>query len=125
MLKRLRHSKRFQGLTFSQRGPCFLQYKSFENSVGKGETVRNDQFLLFPQCFLPLWRIFRHLHDNNNRRLKTLSVWKNKQNCRMGKGHRIFFNPFSNDKFWTLPKLNSLQTTFLKLMKMGKSSSNG
>ena len=25
-----------------------LQYKSFENTVGKGETARNKQFLLFP-----------------------------------------------------------------------------
>ena len=25
-----------------------LQYKSFENSVGKGEIARNEQFLLFP-----------------------------------------------------------------------------
>ena len=30
-----------------------LQYKSFENTVGKGEIARNEQFLLFPQCFLP------------------------------------------------------------------------
>ena len=29
-----------------------LQYKSEENSVGKGEIARNEQFLLFPQCFL-------------------------------------------------------------------------
>ena len=29
-----------------------LQYKSFENTVGKGEIARNEQFLLFPQCFL-------------------------------------------------------------------------
>ena len=26
---------------------------SFENTVGKGEVARNDQFLLFPQCFYP------------------------------------------------------------------------
>ena len=25
----------------------------FENTVGKGEIARNEQFLLFPQCFLP------------------------------------------------------------------------
>ena len=32
-----------------------LQYKSFENStVGKGEIARNEQFLLFQQCFLPV-----------------------------------------------------------------------
>ena len=28
-----------------------LQYKSFENTVGKGEIAHNVQFLLFPQCF--------------------------------------------------------------------------
>ena len=28
-----------------------LQYKSFENTVGKGEIARNKQFLDFPQCF--------------------------------------------------------------------------
>ena len=28
------------------------QQTAFENIVGKGEIVRNKQFLLFPQCFL-------------------------------------------------------------------------
>ena len=28
------------------------QQKAFENNVGKGEITRNEQFLLFPQCFL-------------------------------------------------------------------------
>ena len=32
-----------------------LQYKSFENTAGKGEIARNEQFLLFPQCFLYLF----------------------------------------------------------------------
>ena len=31
-----------------------LGNKPFENTVGKGEIARNDQFLLFPQCFLPV-----------------------------------------------------------------------
>ena len=37
---------------------------SFENIVGRGEIARNEQFLLFPQCFLlnrkmyPHWSIF-------------------------------------------------------------------
>ena len=26
--------------------------KPFENTVGKGKTAHNEQFLLFPQCFL-------------------------------------------------------------------------
>ena len=30
-----------------------LQYKPIENTVVKGENARNEQFLLFPQCFLP------------------------------------------------------------------------
>ena len=29
-----------------------LQYKPFENTVGKGDIACNKQFLLFPQCFL-------------------------------------------------------------------------
>ena len=33
-----------------------LQYKSFEIIVGKGEITRHEQFLLFPQCFLPFRR---------------------------------------------------------------------
>ena len=33
-----------------------LQYKSFEITVGKGETARNEQFLLFPQRSLLFWR---------------------------------------------------------------------
>ena len=32
----------------------FLQYKSIGNTVGKEEIARNEQFLLFPQCFLPI-----------------------------------------------------------------------
>ena len=39
-----------------------LQYKSFENTVGKGEIARNEQFLLFPQCFLPICRTFYHFN---------------------------------------------------------------
>ena len=31
--------------------------KSFENTVAKGEIARNEQFLLFQQCFLPFEKI--------------------------------------------------------------------
>ena len=34
--------------------------QAFENTVGKGEIARNEQFLLFPQCFLPVWITFCH-----------------------------------------------------------------
>ena len=30
------------------------QYQSFENTVGNGEIARDEQFLLFPPCFLPI-----------------------------------------------------------------------
>ena len=33
----------------------WLQNKSFENTVGKGEIARNEQFLFFPQCFYYLF----------------------------------------------------------------------
>ena len=41
----------------------YLQYKSFENTVGKGEIASNKQFLLFPQCFLPVQTTFFHFHQ--------------------------------------------------------------
>ena len=53
-----------------------LQFKCFENSVGKGEIARNKQFLLLPQCFLPFWITSCHFHQIANCRLQTLSVWQ-------------------------------------------------
>ena len=38
-------------LTLSQTSPGF---NMSENTVGKGEIACNEQFLLFPQCFLPV-----------------------------------------------------------------------
>ena len=31
-----------------------LYYRSFGNTVGKGAIARNEKFLLFPLCFLPV-----------------------------------------------------------------------
>ena len=53
-----------------------LQYKSFENTVGKGEIACDKQFLLFPHHFLPFGRNFCHFHQILNCRLLTPSVWK-------------------------------------------------
>ena len=50
----------------------YLQHKSFENTVGKGEIARNEHFLLFSQCFLPVWRTYCHFHEISNCRLPTL-----------------------------------------------------
>ena len=60
-----------QALVFT----CLL-YKSSENTVGKGEIAHNEQFLLFPQCILPFWITFCHIHKIWNCHLQTLSVWK-------------------------------------------------
>ena len=53
-----------------------LGKKPFENTVGKGEIAHNEQILLFPQCFLPVWITFFHFCQIQNCRLQTLSVWK-------------------------------------------------
>ena len=53
---------------------------------GKGEIARNEQFLLFPQCFLPVWRTFCHFYQIRNCRLQSFSVRKSKM-CRLGKGY--------------------------------------
>ena len=46
--------------------PRFLRVCStslVENTVGKGEIARNEQFLLFPQRVLPTWRAFCHFYQ--------------------------------------------------------------
>ena len=52
-----------------------LQYKSSENTVGKGEIAHKEQFLLFPQCFLPVCRTFCLFYQAQNCCLQTPSVW--------------------------------------------------
>ena len=57
--------------------PWFLRVCStslFENTVGKGEIARNEQFLLFPVFFN--WRTFCHFYQISYCRLQTLSIWK-------------------------------------------------
>ena len=67
-------------LTLSQTSPGFyVQYKPFENTVGKGEIAHNEQFLLFPQFFLPIWKTFCHFHQLQNCLLQTLSVWQSQK----------------------------------------------
>ena len=65
-------------LTLSKTSPGFtcLQYKSFENTVGKGEIACNEKFLLFLQCFLSVWITFCHFQQVQNCHLQTLSVYK-------------------------------------------------
>ena len=80
-------------LTLSQTSPCFYvsaaEVSKFENTVGKGEIAHNEQFLLFPQCFLSGWRTLCHLHQIWNCYLQNLSVcrfnmtciWKSRAEC--------------------------------------------
>ena len=72
------HAASFFFKTFPKQALVFtcLQYMPFENTVGKGEIARHEQFLLFPQCFLYFQRALRYFHQNQNCRLQTLSVWK-------------------------------------------------
>ena len=69
-----------KSLPFPKQALVFtcLQYKSFENTVGKGEIACNKQFLHFPQCFLTVWRTICHFHIIPNCRLQSLSIWTSK-----------------------------------------------
>ena len=58
-------------LTLSQT--C-LQHKAFENTVGKGEIARNEQFLLFHSVFYPVAESFTILIEIVNCRPYTLSI---------------------------------------------------
>ena len=65
---------------------CVLQYKSSENTVGKGEIACNRQFLLFPQCFILFLERFMSFSSN----LKLLSApsfsLEKSKNLSFGKG---------------------------------------
>ena len=64
-----------------------LQNMSFENNVGKGEIARYEQFLLFPQSFLPIWKTFCHIRQTQSCRLQTLFFrLKESKICCLGKG---------------------------------------
>ena len=68
--------------------PCFftcLQYKSFENTVRKGEIAGNERFLPFPQ-FSTILENFLPLSSNAKlSNAKSFSLEESKI-CRLGKG---------------------------------------
>ena len=68
--------------------------------LGKGEIARNVQFLLFPQCFLPVWKTFCHFQQIWNYHLQTLSVWKS---LKFVVWERV--NPFIMDAFENVRKV--------------------
>ena len=55
---------------------CVCSASLLSTLWGKGEIARYEQFLLCPQCFLPIWRTFYHFHQIQICGLQTLSVWK-------------------------------------------------
>ena len=63
-----------------------LQYKSFENTVGKEEITHNEQFLLFPQCFLLILENF--LQFSSNMKLSSAKSFclEESKICCLGKG---------------------------------------
>ena len=90
-----------------------LQYKSFENTVGKREIARNEQFRLFPQCFLSFWRTFCHFQKLLNCHLQTLSVWKSLKSAIWKRVNSLQHNP----DFWR-PQGKKLLKTFREKEKM-------
>ena len=73
--------------TFPKQALVFtrLQYNTFENTVGKGEIARNEQFLLFP-VFSTRFNNLLSFPSN----LKLLSAnsfsLEESKNCHLGKG---------------------------------------
>ena len=63
-----------------------LQYKSFENIVGKGEIARNEQFLLFPQCFSTRSETFQQFSCTLKLASANFFILEESKKCRLGKG---------------------------------------
>ena len=97
-----------------------LFYVSFENTVGKGEIARNEQFLLFPQCFLAFWRTCCRFPQIQNCHLQIISVWKSLdifvwEKVKTEKRHialyRIFLLPPS-ETYTSVPDLRNGKAVF-------------
>ena len=75
-------------LTLSRTSPSFYvsAVQSLENTVGKGEIARNEQFLLFPQCFLPVWENFVRFSLNLELSSANSFSLEESKICRLGKG---------------------------------------
>ena len=72
---------------------------AFENIVRKEEIARNEQFLLFPQCFLLNQKIvapFVNIYDIISLFVAELEEPKTGM---LGKWLNSLFNPFPNNKY--------------------------
>ena len=54
---------RVDPLQSQPRFSCVCSARLLKTLEGKGEIARKEQFLLFPQCFLPVWRTFFYFHQ--------------------------------------------------------------
>ena len=82
---------------------------TFENSVGKGEMTLNEQFLLFPHCFLSM--LENLLPFSSNLKLSYANSFSLEVNkiCCLGKGYRICLDRKTAD-FLPVLHFNSLPT---------------
>ena len=69
--------------------PWFLHVYSiitFGHTLGKGRITHNDQFLLFPQCFLPFRKTFCHLYQVSKLSSANSFSMEESKTCSLGKG---------------------------------------
>ena len=71
-----------------------LQYNSFENTVGKGEIARNEQFLLFPHCFPPFIENFLAVSSNSKLLSENSFSLEESKICRLGTVYMCHFRNF-------------------------------
>ena len=105
----------------SQTSPGFYvsSVQVFENTEGKGEIARHEQFLLFPQYFLPVWITFCHFYQISNCRLLTLSVWKSLKFVIWDRVNMIKFTIFLPSIFSNHP-LSTFQILLFRVFKIWK-----
>ena len=100
-----------------------LQYNPFKNTMGKGEIARNEQFLLFPQCFLPVLRASCHFHQILNCPLQTLTVWKGLKFIiwvRVNSSRLSFIHVRNEDLENSLPQCTTVENNYMGTVEKGK-----
>ena len=75
------------------------QKTAFENIVGKEKIACNEQFLLFPQCFLLSLKIVSPFVNISDIISLFAAELEEPKIGMWGKGLRKRLNPFPNDKF--------------------------
>ena len=82
----LPNNAKLNSLTTQSRLLVTLKKKPFENNVGKGENACNQNFLLFPQCFLPIPKRISVVRLHSFCRLQMCSIWTSFKNLLFGEG---------------------------------------